>query len=151
MDDKILGFLNIPFLKYLYKYFYLNRIWFCSKEPELLILYLELFYEIYFFFFGQYFVCKTDCIVKMWDHVCVYVRMRMVVGPSFNLSYAIFDYCVPTLSCCAQTAFSHCPWWIPSLKWRYNIYSMIIMVEDTFYGNFTDYDIFQLLIIWLSW
>ena len=100
-----------------------------------------------FLFILPVFLCQTDRIVRMWNHVCVYVMMRMVVEPSFNLSYAIFDYCVATFSCCAQTAFSHCPWWIPSLKWRYNIHSVIIMVEDTFYGNFTDYDIFSYLLL----
>ena len=61
----------------------------------------------------------------------------------YHMQFLIIVY--PTLSCCAQTAFSHCPWWI-TMKEMDNkpIRTItIIMTEDRFHRNFTDYHIFS--------
>ena len=85
-------------------------------------------------------------IMFLWACAIVMVASCTI----YHMQFLIIVY--PTLSCCAQTAFSHCPWWI-TMKEMDNkpiLTITIIMTEDRFHRNFTDYHIFQLLLTTLA-
>ena len=78
-------------------------------------------------------------IMFLWACAIVMVASCTI----YHMQFLIIVY--PTLSCCAQTAFSHCPWWI-TMKEMDNkpiLTITIIMTEDRFHRNFTDYHIFS--------